>query len=106
MPVKVVVRWDRKVAVVAPRDPMANAVDRKVVRMVSACEKATVPPRAAKGIVLAPMEKAEVLVPKVIAPLRVAKVPPLGDASIRKRCGSNSTKTATAAFRRKRLLDG
>ena len=97
--------------------PMAKAealARRVIVRM------ATAQPRAVKGIVLVRMAKAEALVPKVIihAPQPMAsavarvvatvapKELPVRDASTRKRCGSNSTRTAMAASRRKKLPSG
>ena len=51
-------------------------------------------PRVVKATVLVPMRK-----PVTVAP----KEPPLEDALIRKRCGSNSTRTAMAASRRRKL---
>ena len=84
--------------------------------------KATVLPRAVKATAPVPMGKAEALVPKGIVPPRVAKgtdhvltgkaaalvqkVPRRVDASTEKKSGSNSTRTAMAASRRKKLRGG
>ena len=68
--------------------------------------KVIVPPLVAKATVHVLTAKAEALVQKVPRAVKatvVPKVPPLEDALIRKRCGSNSTRTAMAASRRRKL---
>ena len=126
--------WDRKVVGVVPLVKGIDHVPMGKAEALA--RKGIVLPRAVKGILIAAKGTAHVLmgtdlphevratvpVPKgIVPPLvekgtdhvltgkaedRVPMVPRRVDASIRKRCGSNSTRTAMAASLRRKLRGG